>query len=282
LRIDTQVHVVSSDRDAYPLDPPDYQFPIPAAHHWYEAPALGAEDLLGRMDATGIDRAVLVQAYSAYQYDNRYTVDATATFPDRLVCTCIIDIDDDPIADIRYWVQDRGARAIRLFLRNTAPDWLTGPACDDVFTELLQLGVIAQVLAAAGDLPQLLAAAHRHPELPILLDHCALPDLSGGPDYPNATGLFALAGAPNISLKLSNHVLVMAADAGSTHRHIAEALVASFGASRVMWASDYSVVGRVYAECVEEAELAFAGLADTDRALVLGDAAAAMWWPAGS
>jgi hypothetical protein len=41
-------------------------------------------------------------------------------------------------------------------------------------------------------------------------------------------------------------------------------------------------VGRVYAECVAEAELACAGLSGDDRALVLGDSAAAMWWPSTS
>ena len=55
--------------------------------------------------------------------------------------------------------------------------------------------------------------------------------------------------------------------------------MAEFGAARVMWASDYSVLGLVYADCVAESEEACAGLSAPDRALVLGDTAAALWWP---
>ena len=106
-----------------------------------------------------------------------------------------------------------------------------------------------------------------------------MPDLSGGPSYPNATNLFALADAPNISVKLSTHVFTHAKQGGSTAAEITHRLVDTFGASRVMWASDYSVLGLVYADCVAEAEQACAGLPPSDRDLVLGDAANALWWP---
>jgi hypothetical protein len=46
-----------------------------------------------------------------------------------------------------------------------------------------------------------------------------------------------------------------------------------------MWASDYSVLGLVYADCVAEAEQACADLLPADRDLVLGGTANAMWWP---
>ena len=279
MRVDTQAHVVSSDQESYPLSPPDLDPMGTVASRWYDAPALAAEDLLGRMDATGIDRAVLVQAYSAYQYDNRYTADAAAEHSDRLASSCIIDLDDNPAKAAQYWVRERGAKAIRLFLRNAAPDWLLQPASDELFAEIVRLGAVAQVMGLPHDLPNVLAAARRNPEVPFLLDHCGMPDLSGGPSYPNAAGLFALADAPNVSVKLSTHVFSHAKAGGSTAAAIAERLVATFGAARVMWASDYSVLGLVYADCVAEAEEACAGLSSGDRALVLGDSAAAMWWP---
>ena len=280
MRIDTQAHVVSADHDAYPLNPPDIDPMGTAQSRWFDAPALAVEDLLKRMDDTGIDRAVLVQAFSSYQYDNRYTADAAATNPDRLASSCIIDLEHDAAQMVRHWISERGARAIRLFLRNVAPDWLVVAASDEVFDEISRVGAIAQVVGLDADLPQLLRAAMRHPEISFLLDHCGMPDLSGGPSFPNATNLFSLSDAPNISVKLSSHVFRHAEEAGSTAAAITHRLVDTFGATRVMWASDYSVLGLVYADCVAEAERACAGLPPGDRDLVLGDAANAMWWPA--
>ena len=279
MRIDTQAHVVSADHDTYPLDPPDIDPMGTARSRWFDAPALAVADLLQRMDDTGIDRAVLVQAFSSYQYDNRYTADAAAAHPDRLVSSCIIDLEHDAAKMAQYWIRERGARAIRLFLRNAAADWLLQPASDKVFDEIARCRAIAQVVGLDDDLPRLLQAAQRRPEIPFLLDHCGMPDLSGGPSYPNATNLFALSDAPNISVKLSTHVFTHAKQGASTAAAITQRVVDTFGASRVMWASDYSVLGLVYADCVAEAEQACRALPPGDRDLVLGDAANAMWWP---
>lgn len=282
MRIDTQAHVVSADHGTYPLDPPQIDPMGTAQSRWFDAPALAVEDLLRRMDATGIDRAVLVQAFSSYQYDNRYTADAAATDPTRLASSCIVDLEHDAAKTARYWIDERGARAIRLFLRNAAPDWLLQPASDELLDEIARHGAIAQVMGLDADLPQLAQAAARHPEVPFLLDHCGMPDLHGGSSFPNASNLFALADTPNISVKLSTHVFRHAKEGGSTAAAIAHRLVDTFGASRVMWASDYSVLGLVYADCVAEAEEACADLPSADRELVLGAAAEAMWWPSRS
>src|SRR3954467_10300986 len=102
MRIDTQAHVVSADPQAYPLNPPDMDPTGTVMSRWYDAPALAAEDLLARMDDTGIDRAVLVQAFSPYQYDNRYTADAAAAHSDRLASSCIIDLDNEPVKMVQF------------------------------------------------------------------------------------------------------------------------------------------------------------------------------------
>jgi L-fuconolactonase len=279
MRVDSQAHVVSADQDAYPLNPPEVDPLGIAATRWFDTPGLAVEDLIRRMDGTSIDRAVLVQAFGSYQYDNRYTADAAAAHPDRMASSCIIDLEDNAAKMVGYWISERGARAIRLFLRNVASDWLVQPRSDEVFVELRRLGAIAQVVGMDADLPFLLRAAERHPQVPFLLDHCGMPDLSGGPSYPNATNLFDLAEAPNVSVKLSTHVFSHAREGGSTAEEITRRLVDVFGAARVMWASDYSVRGLAYSDCVAEADQACAGLLAADRELVLGGAAAAMWWP---
>jgi L-fuconolactonase len=266
--------VVSPDRERYPLDPPPMDVPP-----WYERFALSADDLLVAMAGAGIDRAVLVQGFSAYRYDNRYTADAALAHPDRFASACIVDVDDDPLAATRHWVAARGARAIRLFLQLGAADWLDSTEGDRVLDELTALGAIAQTAVVAEQLPTVRRAAHRHPDLAVLVDHCGFPDLSGGPGLPNARTLFDLADAPNVSVKLSTHVFELARAGGTTPRHVTDAVVGAMGAERVMWAADVSVQERPYPELVADADAACAGLDADARRLVLGEAAARLWWP---
>jgi predicted TIM-barrel fold metal-dependent hydrolase len=274
VRVDTQVHVVSRDHERYPLDPPAMDVP-----RWFETHGRTAEQLLAEMDAVGMDRAVLVQGFSVYQYDNRYTADSAAAHPDRFRCACIIDVRDRPLDHARHWVGERGARAIRLFLQlDPRDEWLDSAAGDEVLDELEQLGAIAQTALVADQLPSLHRAASRHPQLPFLLDHCGFSDFSGGPTYPHAQALFALASAPNVHVKLSNYVWQLATAAGADRRAVTSALVDAFGASRIMWASDLTVHDHTYAELIAVAEDACADLSERDRALVLGDAAATLWF----
>jgi predicted TIM-barrel fold metal-dependent hydrolase len=274
VRVDTQVHVVSRDHATYPLDPPPMDVP-----RWFERHGRTVEELLRDMDAVGMDRVVLVQGFSAYQYDNRYTADSAAAHPDRFRCACIIDVRDDPVDRTRYWVGERGARAIRFFLQLDRHDeWLDSRAADDVFDELERHGAIAQTAVVAEQLSSLGHAAARHPHLSFLLDHCAFSDFSGGPTFPRAQNLFALASARNVSVKLSNYVWQLATEAGADRRAVTRALVSAFGGDRIMWASDLTVHDHTYAELIATAEDACADLTDSERALVLGDAAAALWW----
>jgi predicted TIM-barrel fold metal-dependent hydrolase len=130
-----------------------------------------------------------------------------------------------------------------------------------------------------AQLPGVLRVARRHPDVPILVDHCAYPDLSGGAGYPNARPLFDLADAANVHVKLSTMVFERARADGVAPSDFTGALVAAFGAERIMWASDLTVHQRSYAELVAEADEACGGLSDPERELVLGTSAARLWWP---
>lgn len=285
--IDAQVHVVSPDREQYPLNPPRRYSPQrqvdparEAESPWYERHGMSVEAVIAAQDALGIERGVLVQAYSAYQFDNRYTAASAATHPERYACTLGVDLTDDPVATARRLVDEHHPRALRLFLNLTVPGWLEGPDADGFLDEVASLGVVAQMLLQAEQLPTLLPVAKRHPDVPILVDHCAYPDLSGGPGYPNARGLFALGEAGNVHLKLSTHVFDLARQGGAPLPRLAEDLVADFGAGRIMWASDLTVQERSYAEVLADAHEACSGLSAPDRDKILGETAAAFWWPA--
>jgi L-fuconolactonase len=72
--VDTHVHVVSDDQQKYPR-----KVTRGALYDWVQD--MTAETLLSLNAQAGIDKTVLVQAYSAYKYDNSYTVDCAASTP---------------------------------------------------------------------------------------------------------------------------------------------------------------------------------------------------------
>jgi L-fuconolactonase len=71
--VDTHLHAVSADQGNYPR-----QVTPGTPGEWVRN--MSAEMLLSLNEA-GIDKTVLVQAYSAYQYDNSYTADCAVRYP---------------------------------------------------------------------------------------------------------------------------------------------------------------------------------------------------------
>jgi L-fuconolactonase len=70
--VDTHVHAVSADQRKYPR-----QVTPGAPGKWVQN--MSAEMLLSLNAQAGIDKTVLVHAYSAYRYDNSYTADCAAS-----------------------------------------------------------------------------------------------------------------------------------------------------------------------------------------------------------
>jgi len=270
--IDSHVHVVSSDEDAYPLQP------LPLSGAWYRDAPCSAEGLLAEMDAAGVARAILVQPLGAYSYDNRYTADSALRHPGRFTSVCCVDVNGpDPVGALTHWVRERGMRGVRLFaLAREGPSWLEDPRTFPLWERAARLEARVLVTIFAHQIPALARVLKRFPETPVALDHCGFPELRREP-WPEAAPLFALDAFPNLHLKVSTHVLDAAAREGEARRFVA-ALVQRFGAERVMWGSDFCQThDRPYAELVRLGREAFSGLSAAEQARCLGGTAAALW-----
>jgi predicted TIM-barrel fold metal-dependent hydrolase len=84
--IDIHPHVLSADQAAYPLAPLGGK-----VSGWASTRPVTAEQFLAAMDATGIAKAALVQASTAYGYDNSYVLDSAARHPDRFAAIACVD-----------------------------------------------------------------------------------------------------------------------------------------------------------------------------------------------
>ena len=276
--VDAHVHVVSADHAAYPLRP------MPLSGEWYREAPCAAEDLLARMDAAGVARAVLVQPLGAYSYDNRYAADCAARHPERLAAVCCVDPrGEDPAGALAHWVGGCGMRGVRLFaLARDGATRLDDPRLDPLWERAAGLGVPVVATIFFHQIGELDAALRRHPAVPVALDHCAFPPLAREP-WPEAAPLLELSGHANLFLKVSTHAIDAAARGGDPARFVA-ALAERFGARRLLWGSDFAQThDRPYARLAELGREAASALAPEERAWFLGGSAARLWpLPAGS
>ena len=104
--IDSQVH-------AYAANTPD--------RPWSEVPNWPAhvtgDEMVAAMDAVGVDGAILVSAFSMYQYDANYAVEVRNAHPGRFPLVNPDDPSDPAVADnIAGWKKAEGTVGIRILL----------------------------------------------------------------------------------------------------------------------------------------------------------------------
>lgn len=272
--VDTHVHVIAADQARYPLRPSG------VGSQWFREHPVGVEEFATTASAAGVDRAVLVQAFGAYTTDNSYVVDAAASDLDRFVSVGIVDPEDPAAADeVRALTTRPGFSGIRLFAIGASPPaWLDDASTDALWTTAAELDLRVVVALLPPDLPRLRRRLAGFTG-PVVLDHCGFPDLRGGPPYAGAAELFALAGFEHLHLKVTSHLLEGAdAEGDPCGRALVAQLVATFGADRLVWGSDYPQThDRTYAELVELGQGACAELTDADREQITATNALRLW-----
>ena len=250
---------------------------------WVKTAPASAEDLIAQMDAAGVSKGVLVQPVGAYGTDNSYVADAGEAHPDRLATVCVIDMTaDDRLEQLRYWTQERAIGGVRLFSVPTPKvPWLDDPATFNIWEACQEWGVKVSVCLLPEELPRLGQVLTRFPDTPVALDHCGFADLTDGPPWNAAQPLWELAEHRNLYLKVTTNVLD-AAGASATdegvigqaekavtsnkavkteqpnpaekskirlQQNILATLASRFGATRLMWGSDYPQIhNRSYSE----------------------------------
>jgi L-fuconolactonase len=153
------------------------------------------------------------------------------------------------------------------------PSWIARPEVQPALAALPTLGLRFDALVTPRELKPLLATLDRHPDLAIVIDHCAKPDIAHDAWQPWADDLAAIARHSSACCKLSG--LVTKAGRGwgvdALRRYVAHVLD-SFGTGRVIWGSDWPVLtlAASYAEWVEACDELLAGLTQGERDAIYG------------
>lgn len=236
--VDSHCHILAEDTETYP------RAPLGGTHSsWSTARPVTAEGLLERMDAIGIAQAVLVQATTAYGYDNSYVLDAAARHPNRFVAVGTFDPLQEQAGDRLRAVVDQGLSGVRLFTTGSTVSeqglWFADDATDDFWSAAARTSIPVCLQLRLGDdtAPVLAGLLQRHPDAVILLDHCGYADvrasLSGA-----AESLTRLADQPGLHLKLTHRTLEGLDDVRDRAPEFLLPVIEAFGSRRIAWGSN--------------------------------------------
>ena len=122
-------------------------------------------------------------------------------------------------------------------------DWILQQGLTPAFRALVEQRLVFDALMFPQHLSRLLVILDRHPDLSVVLDHCAKPDIRNGRLDPWRADIAAIAARPNTVCKLSG--LVTEAPKNWTPADLEPFVThvfASFGPERILWGSDWPVV----------------------------------------
>ena len=181
---------------------------------------------------------------------------------------------DGAVAMLGTFAAEPLLKGVRPMLQDLPePSWILRPEIQPALAALPALGLRFDALVKPRELKPLLATLERHPDLAVVIDHCAKPDIARGAWQPWAEDLAAIARETRAHCKLSG--LVTEAGRGwsveTLRRYVAHVL-ACFGSERVIWGSDWPVVtlAASYAEWVEAGDELLAGLTQGERDAIYG------------
>jgi predicted TIM-barrel fold metal-dependent hydrolase len=235
--VDTHLHLVADDLVKYPAGPIGGQ-----AAAWALAGPHTVEKFLAEMAEAGVDQAALVQASLFHGYDNSYTADSAARYPDKFVGVCCIDpLAEDAIEKLDFWVTERGMRGLRLFTVGSvleAERWLDDPRTFPTWERAGELGIAIDAQVRVDGFDMLRNVLDRFRRVKVILDHLGRPKLDDGPPYAGLTELLAFARYGNLYLKCTGHNICDASAGASTPRDFLTTLIKAFGVERIIWGSN--------------------------------------------
>jgi L-fuconolactonase len=238
--IDIHPHAISHDQKAYPFQPVGGKMSV-----WAEERPLDGDELAAAMTGAGIRRAVIVHASTAYGYDNSYVADVIDAHKDRFRFVGAIDVmAADAAAKCEYWVRERGMAGFRIFASGSTMDensggWLADPKTFPAWEAASRLNIPVCVQSRAKNFPMLEALLKRFPDVSVVLDHFAHPDVSDGPPYRNAQSFFEMAVYPNLHLKVTERNFADLHRGKADTRSFMEKTVAAYGSDRIAWGSNF-------------------------------------------
>jgi len=240
--VDAQVHIWAASTP---------ERPWPARHEPHRATPITAEELLGEMNAAGIDRTVLVPP--SFEGDrNDVVIAAAQKYPDKFAAMGRLDpAAPDAKAQIAGWKQ-QGMLGMRFtFHRPSMRPLLVEGGMDALWADAEKAGVPIMMLVMHRDLHYIDRVAERHPGLKIIIDHMGLHGTKDEAGLGEFDKLLALGKRPNIAVKTSCLPQFTNDSYPFSFWHpYLKRVHESFGPKRMFWGSDLSRLPCPLKQCV--------------------------------
>jgi len=267
-RVDAHHHVWRLARGDY-----DWLQPLPELAPIYRDFDLA--ELRPLLAAAKIDSTVLVQAAPTIA-ETRFLLDVAHSSA-GLVQGIVgwVDLEATDAQDtLSTLAADPLLKSVRPMLQDLAdPEWILRPEVQRSLAALPQLGLRFDALVKPRELKALLRALDRNPDLAVVVDHCAKPNIAGGAWQPWANDLSAIARSTGAWCKLSGLVTEAGKNWSAERlRRYVDHVLECFGPQRVLWGSDWPVVSLAasYAEWVAATEVLLVDLPENDRGAIRG------------
>ncbi|SAK45077.1 hydrolase [Caballeronia hypogeia] len=211
---------------------------LPLAPHRRHAPDYDAtlDAYAAHLRANGVSHAVLVQP-SFLGTDNSFFLDVLQRYPQRFRGVAVIDpsISDEELQRLARL----GVLGMRLNLIGLVLPDLREAAWRELFVRINALGWHVEIHRDAVDLPMIITPLLEQ-GCTVVIDHFGRPDPAFGVDDPGFRYLLTTAQSGRVWVKLSAAYRNIHGDDGAAlGQTLTSALLDSFGASRLVWGSDW-------------------------------------------
>lgn len=189
------------------------------------------------MGSAGVSRAVLVQHLG--EFDNSYIGGIARAEPARFAAVCLVDYTSpDALRELERLAATGDFRGIRVTdeMLRKAPELVSAAVRLDFNVVLSALG------GAHTCVTELRALLDAEPDCRLTITHLGRPIVGEAPDFATHRPVFALAEYPGVYFQLSGMKMWMPLPHEPLYPLI-EMAVEAFGASRLLWGSNYPVVG---------------------------------------
>lgn len=243
-RIDAHCHLWALDRGDYHwMDASDPSF-APIARDF------DARDLAVVRREANIGDVVLVQA-AATEAETEYLLSLADDHDEIKAVVGWVDLSRADVENqIDKFARNTAFKGIRPMLQDIEDtNWLIKIPQDTIWDHLSDNGLRLDALVKPRHLPMITQFCLDHPNLPIVIDHCAKPEFADGDQSRIDAwldGILKIANDTRAYCKLSGLLTEMAAEqipnAYEILKPLVDQLIEAFGAERIMWGSDWPVV----------------------------------------
>jgi predicted TIM-barrel fold metal-dependent hydrolase len=280
---DAQVHLYEPDTPEHPWPKEPGRGAPPQKH----ARAFSALQMLGAMEAVGVDRAVIVPPVWAGD-NNAPALAAAASYPGKFAVMGRIDpyAADSP-ERLEHWLEQPNMCGIRMSgrwstLAKPFYEALDDPALEWYWAACERLDIPIMILTGKY-VSRLAPIAERHPRLVMIIDHLSVQHADTVEQSFGAyEEVLAVARFPGIHIKVGNapNASRKPYPFDDVHDYL-RGIHQAFGARRMLWEADITQLSKnTYAECLRLWQEGLPFLSEEDREWILYRAAApVLKWP---